>query len=291
MTVTEVPANTRPLDGSAPRLEAPPGATDCHIHLYLPGHRAQPGGPAIPELATVEDYRRVQRRLGLERVVVTQSNAYQHDNAALLEALDALGTESARGVAAVTPDTSPRDLETWHARGVRGARIMQLPGGAVTIEQMPEVERLIRPLGWHLMVQFNGRHLDQHRDALRRLEGDYIIDHIGKFMDPVAADDPRVDEILRLLDRGNAWFKICAGYEASLEGGPNYGDVGAIARRVIAHAPERILWGSNWPHVGVPRSQYPDDAEQLDVLLEWASPDARRKILVDNPAALYGFGA
>lgn len=289
--MTEVAANTRPLDGPAPRLQTPPGATDCHIHLYLPGHPARPGGPAIPELATVDDYRRVQRRLGLDRVVVTQSNAYQGDNGALLEALGELGTENARGVAAVTPETSLRELEAWHARGVRGARIMQLPGGAVTIERMPEVERLIRPLGWHLMVQFNGRHLDDYRNALRRIESDYIIDHLGKFIDPVPADDRRVDEILRLLDRGNAWFKVCAGYETSLEGGPHYGDVGAVARRVISHAPERILWGSNWPHVGVSRAQYPDDAEQLDLLLEWAGPEARHRILVDNPAALYGFGA
>ncbi|UYG08587.1 amidohydrolase family protein [Halomonas sp. M4R1S46] len=284
--MSEVPVNTRPLDGPAPRLQAPPGATDCHIHLYLPGHEARPGGPAIPELATVEDYRRVQRRLSLERVVVTQPNAYQGDNAALLEAL-----AHARGVAVVTPDTPSHELEAWHARGVRGARIMQLPGGAVKIDKLRDVERRIRPLGWHLMVQFNGRHLDAYRDELRRIEGDYIIDHIGKFMDPVPPDDRRVDELLHLLDRGNAWFKVCAGYEASLEGGPYNADVGAIARRVIAHAPERILWGSNWPHVGVPRSQYPDDAEQLDVLLEWASSEVRHKILVDNPAALYEFGA
>ncbi|WP_134017385.1 amidohydrolase family protein [Modicisalibacter xianhensis] len=289
MKVSEIPANTRPLDGPAPALKTPPGATDCHIHIYLPGFDAQPGGPAIPELATVEDYRQVQRRLGLERVVVTQPNAYQTDNRALLQALDTFGTQSARGIAAVTPETSLSELEDWHARGVRGARIMQLPGGAVKIDRMLEVERVIRPLGWHLMVQFNGRHLDEYLDELRKIEGEYIIDHIGKFMDPVPADDARVDEILRLLDKGNAWFKLCAGYEASVTGGPRYEDIGAIARRVIAHAPERILWGSNWPHVGVPRAQYPDDAEQLDVLLHWASPKVHQKILVDNPARLYGF--
>lgn len=289
--MSEVPANTRPLDGPAPDLKASPGATDCHMHVFLPGFEAQPGGPAIPELATVEDYRRVQRRLSLERVVVTQPNAYQGDNSALLEALAKLGPEAARGVAVVTPDTPSHELEAWHERGIRGARIMQLPGGAVKIDKMLDVEQRIRPLGWHLMVQFNGRHLDDYLDELQRIEGGYIIDHIGKFIDPVAADDPRVDALLRLLDRGNAWFKICGAYETSLEGGPHFADVGAIARRVIEHAPERILWGSNWPHVGVPRSQYPDDAAQLDVLLEWASPDVRHRILVDNPAALYGFSA
>ncbi|KXS37747.1 MAG: amidohydrolase 2 [Halomonadaceae bacterium T82-2] len=284
----EIPANTRPLDGSPPRLNTPAGATDCHIHLYPPGFAPQPGGPGIAELGTVDDYRRVQRRLGLERVVVTQSNAYQRDNGALLDSLDRLG-DSARGVAAVSPETTSTQLDDWHARGVRGARIMNLPGGAVTHADMPAVERLIRPFGWHLMVQFNGRHLEAYLDGLERLEGDYIIDHIGKFMPPVPADDYRVDAIVRLLDRGNAWFKICGGYEASVTGGPDYADVGAIARRIIRHAPERVIWGSNWPHVGVSRADYPDDAEQLDVLLDWADAEARQRILVDNPAALYGF--
>lgn len=287
--MSAIPANTRPLEGPAPRVETPPGAIDCHMHLFLPGFEPRPGGPGIAELATVADYHRVQARLGLERVVVTQSNAYQLDNGALLKALAHLGTSVARGVAAVSPDTPAQSLQKWHALGVRGARIMNLPGGAVTHASMPAVERLIRPLGWHLMVQFNGQHLDDYLEGLQRIEVDYIIDHIGKFMPPVPADDRRVDDILRLLDRGNAWFKICGGYETSMTGGPRYEDVGAIVRRVIAHAPERMIWGSNWPHVGVPRERYPDDAEQLDVLLEWASPDDRQRILVDNPAALYGF--
>lgn len=287
--MSQIPVNTRPLDGPAPKLKAPAGATDCHIHLFLADFAAQPGGPAIAELATVQDYREVQRRLSLERVVVTQPNAYQRDNRALLVALDQLGTDTARGIAAVTPQTPAADLQAWHAKGVRGARIMNLPGGAVTHEDMLAVEQQIRSLGWHLMVQFNGCKLPDYLEELGRLEGEYIIDHIGKFMPPVAADDARVDELLRLLDRGNAWFKICAGYEASQTGGPDYSDIGAIAKRVIDHAPERIIWGSNWPHVGVPREQYPDDAEQLDVLLGWASPEVRQKILVDNPAALYGF--
>lgn len=284
-----IPVNTRPLDGPAPKLKAPAGATDCHIHLYLPGYEAQSGGPRIPELATVEDYRKLQRWLSLERVVVTQPNAYQLDNRVLIEALTQLGTQNARGIAAVTPQTPGKELQAWHDKGVRGARIMNLPGGAVTHDDMLAVERRIRPFGWHLMVQFNGRYLDDYLDGLQKVEADYIIDHIGKFMPPVPADDRRVDEILRLLERGNAWFKICAGYEASVTGGPHYEDIGAIAKRVIAHAPERIIWGSNWPHVGVPREQYPDDAEQLDVLLDWAPAEQHHRILVDNPATLYGF--
>ncbi|HVI92149.1 MAG TPA: amidohydrolase family protein [Dongiaceae bacterium] len=284
-----IPANTRPLTGPAPRLKAPAGATDCHMHVYLDGFSAQPGGPPIAELATLADYAIMQRRLGLERVVIVQSNAYQFDNGSTLAGLRQIGKERARAVIAVSPEMTVKDLQALDAVGVRGARIMNLPGGAVKIAEMKPVERLAREIGWHLIVQFSGREIVQHLDALRAVEINYIIDHIGKFTPPVPADDPRVDDILRLIDRGNAWFKICGAYETSLTGRPDFADVEPMAKRIIAHAPDRVIWGSNWPHVGVPRPAYPDDAELLDLLRDWASPAVCQKILVDNPAKLYGF--
>ncbi|WNL38182.1 amidohydrolase family protein [Halomonas sp. PAMB 3232] len=284
-----IPENTRPLTGPAPCLKAPAGATDCHAHIFLPGFESQEGGPPIAELATVENYRKLQEWLGLSRVVVTQPNAYQADNSALVEALKQFGPEVARAIAVITPDASRQDVERLHEQGVRGARIMQLPGGAVGIDRMLAVEKVIQDMGWHLMVQFNGRDLDDYYNELQKIEGRYIIDHIGKFIDPVPADDRRVDDILRLIDKGNAWFKICGAYETSKTGGPEYSDVAPIAKRVIDHAPDRIIWGANWPHVGVNRAHYPSDAEQLDVLLDWADEKTRKKILVDNPAFLYDF--
>ncbi|HVW57236.1 MAG TPA: amidohydrolase family protein [Rhizobiaceae bacterium] len=286
-----IPANTRPLDGPPPRLNVPPGATDCHMHVFLDGFCAQPGGPPIAELATVEDYAIVRKRLGLERVVITQPNAYQFDNGATLAGLERIGKERARAVIVVSPGMSVAELEELDRRGVRGARIMNLPGGAVTIAEMEPVEKLAREVGWHLIVQFNGNEIDRHIDALRSIETDYVIDHIGKFMPPVAAEDRKIDEILRLIDRGNAWFKIAGINESSLTGGPAFADVAAIARRVIAYAPDRVLWGSNWPHLGAPRTAYPDDAAFLDLLLDWTDADTIRKILVDNPARLYRFDA
>lgn len=287
--MSAIPANTRPLGGPPPRLKTPAGATDCHMHIYMPGTRAQPGGPPIAEWATPDDYAVVQKRLGLDRVVITQSNAYQFDNTSTLAALDAIGRQRARAVIAVSPEATIAELEALDARGVRAARIMDLPGGAVPISRIRPVERLVREVGWSLMVQFNGRDLDRHFDTLAALEADYVIDHLGKFIDPVPADDPRVDGILRLIDRGNAWFKIAGAYETSLAGPPDFADVAPIARRIVAHAPERVVWGSNWPHVGVPRSAYPDDATLIDNLLDWAPADVIRRILVDNPARLYGF--
>ncbi len=259
------------------------------MHLYLPGYEAQLGGPNIAELATVADYRVVQQRLSLERVVVTQSNAYQFDNRSILKGVAEIGQERARAIVAVPTDVSESQVEALHAQGARGARIMQLPGGAVGLDGLAAVEARVKAFGWHLMVQFNSREINDYMNTLKAIKTDYIIDHIGKFMPPVAADDHRVDQLLNLLDRGNAWIKICGGYETSLSGGPDYADVSPIAKRLIEHAPERVIWGSNWPHVAVPREQYPDDAEQLDTLLHWANEHVRQKILVDNPATLYGF--
>lgn len=279
----------RPLSGRAPQLKTPPGTTDTHIHIFDAGFAGQPGGPPPPAPATVADYRRFQEWLGLERAVVVQSNAYQLDNGCLLAALAEFGGD-ARGIAAVTPETSEAELERLTAAGVLGARIMNLPGGAVGLDRMETVAARIRPFGWHVIVQLDGRQLPDHEAALRRLEGSYVIDHVGKFLEPVPADHPAFRCLLRLVERGNCYVKLSAAYETSRSGAPAYADVGRLSRALVAAAPERMLWASNWPHVGVPRERYPDDVDLLDVLLDWAPDEAvRRQILVDNPARLYGF--
>ncbi|HET9534428.1 MAG TPA: amidohydrolase family protein, partial [Mesorhizobium sp.] len=247
--MADIQPNTRPLDGPPPRLRTKPGATDCHMHFYMPGFEAQPGGPPIAEYAMPEHYAVVQKRLGLERVVITQGNAYQFDNRSTLTALKQLGRTNARAIVTISPDTAAADIQAMSDLGACGARIMNLPGGATPIRDVKPVEAKIRGFGWHLMVQLNGREMDQYFDMIDGIETNYVLDHIAKFIDPVPADDPRVDSILRLIDKGNCWFKIAGAYETSLTGGPDFADVAAIAKRVIAHAPERILWGSNWPHV------------------------------------------
>lgn len=279
----------RPLSGRAPKLKTPPGTVDTHMHIFLDRHAGQPGGPPPPEEASVADYRRFQQWLGLERVVVVQSNAYQLDNACLTDALGELGAD-ARGIAAVTPETPEAELERLSAAGVRGARIMDLPGGAVGLDRMEAVAARVAPFGWHLIVQLDGRRLPEHEAALARLPLDYTIDHVGKFLEPVAPDDPAFRALLRLVGRGNCYVKLSAPYETSKTGAPLYEDVGRLAKALVAAAPERMLWASNWPHVGVPRARYPDDVGLLDLLLDWAPNEAlRRRILVDNPSRLYGF--
>ena len=287
--MADIQPNSRPLAGPPPRLRAIPGATDCHMHFYMPGFHSQPGGPPIAEYATPEHYAVVQQRLGLRPVRHHQSNAYQFDNGSTLAALKQLGRRKARAVVTISLETTAADIHAMNELGVCGARIMNLPCGATPIRNMKPVEAKVRDFGWHLMVQLNGRDMDQYFDMLDGIETNCVLDHIGKFIDPVPADDPRVDKIIRLMDKGNCWFKIAGAYETSLTGAPDFTDVAAIAKRVIAHAPERILWGSNWPHVGVSRDRYPDDAILLDNLLDWATADQRDRILVHNPAMLFGF--
>ena len=131
----------------------------------------------------------------------------------------------------------------------------------------------------------------QHAKAqLRTVKGDLVIDHVGKFLEPVATDHPSFRALLRLVESGRVWVKLSAPYEVSKVGRPLYGDVGALAKALVKAAPERMLWASNWPHPSATDANRPDDAELLDLLLDWAPDDAvRRKILADNPARLYGF--
>lgn len=281
---------TRPLTGRAPKLVAPPGSCDTHIHFYASRYPKHPDGPQPPADATVPDYRKLQKWLGIERAVVVQANAYGDDNRATMDAVAGLGLEKARAVVVVRPGVSDAELDRLTKAGARGVRIMCLPGGHLKWDVMDEVIARVKPFGWHPIVQFDGREFPEREAQLKRIRGDYIIDHTGKFLEPVPVDHAAFKTMLRLLERGNCYVKLSAPYETSKVGPPGYADVGALAKQLAKTAPERMLWASNWPHVSVTAANYPDDADLLDLLLEWAPDEAvRRKILVDNPARLYGF--
>ncbi len=271
----------------APKLQAPPGSFDTHMHIYDERFPAAPGGPALPGFFPVEAYRAVQAQLGVSRPVVVQPNAYVDDNRCTLDAIARLGP-GARGVAVVKPGVADAELERLTKGGIRAIRFMTLHGGALGWDVMDELAARVQPFGWHSIVQLDGRLLPQHEAQIRRLPGNYIIDHIGKFLEPVAPDHAAFQSLLRLVETGRCWVKLSAPYEVSKTGAPRYEDVGALAKALVRAAPERMLWASNWPHPSAPRDRIPDDAELLDVLLEWAPDDAtRRRILLDNPAELY----
>lgn len=280
----------RPLTGPAPKLKAPAGMCDTHMHIYGAGYPKHPQGPDLPPLATVEDYRQLKRWLGIERTVVVQPNGYGDDNRCTLDAVAQLGPDVARAIVVVKPAIGDAELEVMHAAGARGVRIMCLPGGFTRWDAMDETLARVRPLGWHGIVQFDGREMVDREAQLKRIEGNYTIDHTGKFLEPVATDSAAMKTLLRLLDRGNCYVKISAPCETSKVGKPHYDDVNRIAK-ALAHAfPARMLYASNWPHNGYSGETYPDDCYLLDRLLD-ILPDAKslQATLVDNPARLYGW--
>ena len=280
----------RTIGTPTPATQLPPKSTDTHMHVYDVTYPSQPGGPPLPaDAPDVSDYRRVQRWLGLARAVLVQANAYQLDHSYFLKALASLG-DQARGVASISPETTEAELSAFHEQGVRGSRIMELPGGAVGMKDALNVNARIAPLDWSMILQFDGSEMVERRSTLERLQGNYVIDHFGRFLKPVTVDDPSFQALLKLIDRGNCYVKLAGGYETSRQGPPAYGDVAELGRALIRHAPERVIWGSNWPHVSLAPDDTPNDAQLLDVVASWI-PDGktRQSIFVDNPARLYGF--
>ena len=270
-----------------PRLKAPAGTCDTHMHIYDGRYPSAPTAPFTPPDATVADYLKVRARLGITRTVVVQPSTYGKDNRCTLEAMATIGP-SARGVAVVDETVSDAELDRLTKLGIRGIRFFMLAGAPLPWNILETMASRVGAFGWHVQLQLDGRDLPEREALLDRLKCGLVIDHTGKFLEPVAPDHPSFRTLRRLVDKG-AWVKLSAPYETSKAGPPYYGDVGRLAKPLVKAAPERMLWASNWPHPtpGVP---VPDDAVMLDLLLDWAPDDATRKtILVDNPVRLYGF--
>ena len=280
----------RQLSGDPPVPPFPKGATDCQMHMYLPEFPSAPGSIPLPPgaLPTPSDYRRVMAWLGLERVVITQGNAHGRDNANLSACLALMG-DCARGVAVIDGTTPEAEIERLSQAGVVGARIMDLPGGAVGLSELEEVDARAHAAGWMLAVQFDGSDLLTHLPRLARLKSRWVLDHRGKFFRGIAPDAPEVEALLRLMDGGRCWFKFAGAYESSRMGWP-FEDVAAPSCRIAAHAPERIVWGTNWPHnLMRATADYPDDARLAELTLGWLPEGARDRVLTRNPSELYGF--
>ena len=275
---------------TAAKGKAPAGTCDCHIHIYGPTDKypEAPTSPFPAPDAPVGAYRKMMARLGVDRVVVVQPAAYAKDNRCTLDAIAELGP-IARGIAVVDTQTTDEELDRMTAAGIRGVRFHMLPGGVLPWDILEEMAARVQAFGWHVQLQLDGRNLPEREDMLKRLPGTLVIDHTGKFLEPVTTDHPGFQTLLRLLESGRVWIKLSAPYETSKVGPPSYADVGTLAKALIAAAPERMLWASNWPHPSA-QDNLPDDTVLMSAILEWMGNEAtRRRILVDNPAQLYGF--
>ncbi len=282
----------RKLSGAAPKIKLPRGAVDSQMHMYEAGFEAREGGPPLPAgaLPDAAQYREFMRWIGIDRVVITQGNAHQADNGNLLACLREMG-DVARGVAVIKPDATDAELKELADAGVVGARIMDLPGGALGLSALEGVDERAKSIGWMMAVQFNGSNLLSHMSRLERIGSNWVFDHHGKFFDGVTP--AHIGAVKKLIDQGNVWFKFAGAYESSKTGRPVYEDIATVAREIAAYAPERIVWGTNWPHnLAKTTEEYPDDAALTDTVLGWFPDEtARHLALVENPQQLFGFAA
>lgn len=270
-----------------PKLAAPAGACDCHHYIYNSRSPTDRRGIAFPGSASHADYRALQRRLGLTRHVVVQPSTYGLDNRVTLAALAAFGPE-ARGVVVIDERVSDAELRRMHAQGVRGIRFNFAPSGPTTTGMIEPLARRVGDLGWHIEVNAWAAVLPAIVPVLAHAPGTVVLDHLGHIPEPEGVNDPNFAMVRRLIDNGKTWVKLAAPYDATKIGPPSYADSSALARAYVEIAPERIVWGSNWPHPG--EDPKPDDALLLDLLLGWAPDEKlRHRILVENAAALYDF--
>ncbi|MBI1396777.1 MAG: amidohydrolase family protein [Betaproteobacteria bacterium] len=287
----ERPFSPTPGPSSAPRTVVPRGATDCHFHVFGP-HARYPLSPARaydPEEASIAAYQAMARTIGIERMVIVQASPYGMDNRCVLDAIGPLGSDVTRGVAVVDGDVTDAELARMHEAGIRGIRFNTLSGGT-RLEHLDLLARRIAPLGWHIQIWATAKMLRELSDRLVRLPVEIVIDHLGLVSPAGGTTDPDYRALLALLGSGRAWIKLC-GYRASVAG-PPYEDVAELARGIIAAAPDRCVWGTDWPHPMLGGNAMPDDGQLVDALARWAeTPEALERILVHNPARLYGFPA
>jgi D-galactarolactone isomerase len=278
--------------GDAPlKLVAPADACDCHMHIYDERFPVARPGSRHQTQASVAEYRRVQARLGTSRTVVVQPASYATDNAVTLDAIAQLG-ERARGVAVVHPEVSDEELQRLANGGIRGIRfsVFDPRTAAVSIDMIEPLAVRVNGLGWHVQLHMRGDQIADNAALLDRLPCPLVFDHMGRLPQPEGTAHPAFAIVHRLIERGRTWVKLSGAYLDTRIGPPTYADATAVARAYVAAAPERVVWGSDWPHPT--EHEKPDDAVLFDLLSAWAPDNAtRRRILVDNPARLYGFPA
>ncbi len=296
------PSHTLPLDrtvpGPRPRASAPttftppPLACDAHCHVFGPAERFpfSPDRTYTPPDSGVEDFIRVQERLGLSRAVFVQASCHGSDNSAMIDAIQR-GHGRFAGVAMIDPSFTARDLDELHDYGVRGIRFNFVAhlGGAPDLDTFWELVHRVAPRGWHIVLHLDAGDLAARSRLLDAMPVPYIIDHMARVP---AAGGVEQEPFQRLLERittdEQCWVKI-SGAERLTEGRvAPFDDVVPLARALIDAAPDRLLWGTDWPHPNL--KEMPDEGDLVDLLAAFAPDEAaRNRILVDNPQALYTF--
>jgi predicted TIM-barrel fold metal-dependent hydrolase len=293
--VSAASAISKPVPNSAgvnaPVLPIPLKACDCHLHIYDARFAQSVDAAALQDLATVNEYRLLQKRLGTERAVIVTPRSYGVNNDVTLDAIAQLGIDRTRGVAVLRSDVSDTTLRALDAGGIRGVRFsLYTPKhAAASFEMVEPLAARIASLGWHLQLHWTADQIVEHEAMLKRLPTPIVLDHMTRLPQPLGLKHPAVKIVEHLLAQGRTWIKLSGAYLDSQVGeAGNFLDIDAVARHWIATAPNRLVWGSDWPHPT--ETIKPNDANMLDMLARWTTErSVIEQILVNNPNELYGF--
>jgi 2-pyrone-4,6-dicarboxylate lactonase len=271
-----------------PRFKLPPGACDAHNHVFGPAAKFPyaPERRYTPEDAPKEALSALHALLGIERAVIVQASCHGKDNRAMLDAI-ADAPEKRRGIAMVDDGFADNDYAALDRGGVRAVRFnfVRHLGGTPDMDVFHKVIDRIKGLGWHVVLHMDAPDIVPLGDMMRKLPLPFVIDHMGRVEAVAGVEQPAFRALLELAKRENCWIKVCGAERISL---PPYAAAVPIARAIVEAIPDRVLWGTDFPHPNLKHEA--DEADLVDLIPQFAvTPEAQRKLLADNPARLYGF--
>jgi len=276
-------------DPRPPRWIAPPGATDTHCHIFGPQDRY----PFVADRrftapdASVASYLHVHRTLGLSRAVLVQPSGYGVDNRRQLDAAREMGIPT-RITVVLAPEVTDREIRSLHDQGARAVRFIPTQPGGLPLSELERFGERIASFGWHIQLMLAPAHLVELAPRLSKLRCDFVVDHMSDIRAADGKSQPAFQALLRVLRDGRGWTKLSAGYHLS-DQDPPYPEVIPLVHALVEARPDRLLWGTDWPHANH-YGRMPNTTDLFDQLLQWVpDEDTRTRILVDNPARLYGF--
>ena len=279
----------------APQMQVPAGACDTHVHVFGPAARYpyQENRGYTPPDSPPDALARLHAALGIDRAVLVQASVHGTDNSAILDAV-ALDPAHRCCVAAVSEDVSDAELERLAAGGAKGIRVNLVDKGGMPFSSLASLQAMgdrIAGLGWHIEFLVHAEKDAGFIELAAKLPVPSVVGHLGYAKSPARVEEPGYRRFLSLVEDGRCWVKLTGPYRVSAEDDPPYADVAPFAEALIATRPDRIVWGSDWPHV-MQIKPMPNDGDLIDLVAAWAGDEATtRRILVENPAELYGFGA
>ncbi len=273
------------------QLKVPQNSCDSHIHIY---DSLFPYVGEFIDGATVNEYRAFQKRIGTTRAVVVNPRICGTDNRVTLDAIERLGVANTRGIAVITPNISEAELSKLNDGGIRGVRFTLFSGvnAPTSFDMVEPVAQKVKEFGWHLQLHWTADQIVEHEQLIKRLMVPLVFDHIARIPVSAGVNHPALIIVSNLLQEERAWLKLSGAYLDSKVGQTqNYSDLNDVAKAFVKAAPDRLVWGSDWPHPTEKLSkEKPNDAQLMDLLISWVGDqNIIERILVTNPKKLYQF--